>query len=108
MHAGQQLLDDAAHRRGAEEQRLLAAAQVEHPVGEDMAALEIAGELHLVDRDEGRVGLARHRLDGGDPVARLRREDLLLAGDERHLVGADARGDARHRPRAPAAGAAGR
>ena len=59
-----------------------------------MAALEIAGELHLVDGDEGRIGLARHRLDGGDPVARLRREDLLLAGDQRHLVGADAGRDA--------------
>ena len=71
VHAGQELLDDAAHGRRAEEQRLLAAAQVEQAVGEDMAALEIAGELHLVDRDEGRVGLARHRLDGRDPVARV-------------------------------------
>ena len=94
VDARQKLLDDAAHGRGAEEQRLLAAAKVEDAVGEDMAALEVAGELDLVDGDEGGVGLARHRLDGGDPVARLRREDLLLAGDERDLVGADAGGDA--------------
>ena len=95
VHAGQQLLDDAAHRCGAEQQRLLAAAQVEDAVGEDVAALQVGGELHLVDGDERRVGLARHRLDGGDPVARLRREDLLLPGDERHLIGAGAGGDAR-------------
>ena len=94
MHAGQELLDDAAHRCGAEEERLLAAAKVEDTVGKHMAALQIAGDLHLVDGDEGGVCLARHRLDGGHPVARLRREDLLLAGDERHLVGADARCDA--------------
>ena len=71
MHAGQQLLDDAAHRGGAEEQRFLAATKVEDAVGKDMAALEIAGDLHLVDGDEGGVGLARHRLDGRDPVARI-------------------------------------
>ncbi len=35
------------------------------------------------------VEIARHRLDGGDPEARIRRLDLLLAGDERHRVGAD-------------------
>ena len=72
----------------------LAAAQVEHAVGEDVAALEVAGELDLVDGEELDVGLARHRLDGADPVARRRRDDLLLAGDQRHLVGADAVDDA--------------
>ena len=86
--------DDAAHRRGAEEQRLLAAAEVEDAVGEDMAALEVAGELDLVDGEEGGVGLRRHGLDRAHPVARRRRDDLLLAGDQRHLVGADARDDA--------------
>ena len=43
----QQPLEDAAHRRGAEQQRLLAAAQMQDAVGEDVTALEIAGELHL-------------------------------------------------------------
>ena len=94
VHAGQQLLDDAAHRRRPEEQRLLAATQVEDSVGKHMAAFEIAGDLDLVDGDKGSIRLARHRLDGGDPIARLRRQDFLFAGDERHLVGADARGDA--------------
>ena len=94
VHARQELLDDAAHGGGAEQQRLLAAAKIEDAVGKDVAALEVAGELHLVDRDERGVGLARHRLDGRDPVARIGRQDLFLAGDERDLVRADARGDA--------------
>ena len=46
--------------------RLLAAAQIHDPVGEDMAALGIGGKLHLVDGDEGRVGLVGHGLDGAD------------------------------------------
>ena len=69
MRAGQEPLDHGAHRRGAEHQRLLATAPVEHAVGEDVAALEIGAELHLVDGEEGDVEVARHRLDGGHPVS---------------------------------------
>jgi len=54
-----------------------------------MTALEIGGKLDLVDGEERRVEIARHRLDGGDPEARIGRLDLLLAGDQRHVVGAD-------------------
>jgi hypothetical protein len=54
-----------------------------------VAALEIGAELHLVDRQERDIEIARHRLDSRDPVARACRLDLLLAGDERHRVGAD-------------------
>lgn len=54
-------------------------------VGEDMAALEIAGELHFVDRHERGFRLARHGLDGADGEACIRRSDLFLAGDQRHL-----------------------
>ena len=64
MHARQELLDDAAHSCGAEEERLLAAAQVQDSVGKHMTALQISRDLHLVDGDEGGVCLARHRLDG--------------------------------------------
>ena len=63
-------------------------------VGEDVAAFEIAGKLHLVDGDEGGVGLARHRFDRADRISGAGRLDLLLAGDERHLVGADLLADA--------------
>ena len=86
VHARDQRLDERAHGRGADEQRLLAAALVQQPIGEDVAAVEVGGELDLVDRDEGEVEVARHRLDGRDPVARLVRLDLLLAGDERDVV----------------------
>ena len=58
-------------------------------VGEDVPALQIVGELHLVDGDESGVGLARHRLDGADRIARPRRLDLLLAGDQRDIRRAD-------------------
>ena len=55
-----------------------------------MAALEIGAELDLVDRQERHVEVARHGFDGGDPEARIRRLDLLFAGDQRHRVLADA------------------
>ena len=93
-NALQQPLQNAAHGGGAKQQRLLPSAQMQQAIGEDVAALEIAGELHLVDGDEGGVGLARHRLHGADRIARARRNDLLLAGDQRDLVGADLLADA--------------
>ena len=88
--AGQQPLDDRAHGRGAEQQRLVAAAPVEDAVGEDMPALEIGGDLDFVDGEKRHVEIARHRLDGGDPEARLLRLDLLLAGDQRDRISAGA------------------
>ena len=87
--AGQQPLDDRPHGGGAEHQRLLAAAPMQHAVGKDVTALEIGGELDFVDGDEGDIEIARHRLDGRHPEARIRRLDLLFAGDERHRFGAD-------------------
>ena len=54
-----------------------------------MAALQVPGELHLIDRHEGGIGLARHRLHRADRVARACRLDLLLAGDQRDLGRAD-------------------
>ena len=41
-----------------QQQRFLAAAQVQYAVGEDMATLEVAGQLDLVDGNEGGLGLA--------------------------------------------------
>ena len=67
---------------------------MQQAVGEDVAAVEVLAELDLVDGDEAHVEVARHGLDGADPVARLLRLDLLLAGDQRHLVGADLLDDA--------------
>ena len=92
--APQEPLQNAAHGGGAEQQRFLPAAQMQQAVGEDVAALEIAGELHFVDGDEGGVGLARHRFHRADRIARARRNDLLLAGDQRDLMRADLLADA--------------
>ena len=86
--------DAGAHGLGAEEQRLLLAAGVEQPVGEDVAAVGVAAELDLVDGEEVGADVDRHRLDGADPVGRPRRHDPLLAGDERHHRGAAQRDDA--------------
>ena len=57
---GQQRADHRLQALRAEDHRLLAAARVQHPVGEDMAALGIGAELRLVDRDEGEVPFHRH------------------------------------------------
>jgi hypothetical protein len=89
LHAGDQRLHQRQHGRGADQQRLLAAPPVEQAIGEDVAAVHVGGELDLVDRDEGDVEVAWHRLDGADPVARPVRLDLLFAGDEGDVLGPD-------------------
>ena len=48
-------------------------AAMQDAVGEDMAALEVGGELDLVDGEEGDVDRGGHGLDGADPVAGLPR-----------------------------------
>ena len=94
LHAGEQLAKRALHRLRTDEQRLLEPTPVEDAVGEDVAAVEVGCELNLVDRDEREVEVARHRLDGADPVARLARLDLLLAGDQCDRLDADLLDDA--------------
>ena len=91
--ARQQPLDDRAHRSGAQQQRLVAAAAMQDAVGEDMPALEIGRDLDFIDGEKRHVEIPRHRLDGGDPEARVLRLDLLLAGDQRNGLGARASGD---------------
>src|SRR6185437_5847706 len=60
-----------------------ARARIEHAVGENVAAIQIGAELRLVDRHEGDIDVARHSLDGGNPIARVGRLDLFFAGDQR-------------------------
>ena len=91
--AGNEIGDRLAHGLGAEQQRLLPAAHMQQAVGEDMAALGIGGELHLVDGEKVDVRLARHGLDGAHVVARPLRLDLLFAGDQGHGIRADPRDD---------------
>ena len=101
--------DGLAHGLGAEQQRLLLPARVQQAVGEDVAALGVGRQLHLVDGEEVDVDLARHRLDRAHPVARPLRLDLLLAGDRAPRASAPTRGRRPcRRPRAPAGAAAGR
>ena len=85
--------DGVAHRAGAQHQRFIAATRVQQPVGEDVAALGVGGELNFVDGEKIGFDVARHGLDGRDPIAGTFRLDLLLAGDQRHAGGADARDD---------------
>jgi hypothetical protein len=106
--AGQQMLDQRADGFRADQDRLLGAAPVEQCIGEDMAAVGIGSKLDFIDRDEGDVEIARHRLDRRDPVARGARTDLFLAGDQRHRFPAQPVRQPLHRPRAPAGAAAGR
>ncbi|HEV2265489.1 MAG TPA: hypothetical protein VGR79_13280 [Stellaceae bacterium] len=70
-------------RAGAEEHRLAQAARVQQSVGEDVATLAVAAQLDLVDRKKIDRPVQRHRFDGADEIARIRRDDLFLAGDQR-------------------------
>ena len=80
--------------RRAEDHRLLAAARVQQPIGEDMAALGVGAELRLVERDEGDVARPSGiDFGGAQEPARVLRHDLLLAGDQRDLVRALDRDD---------------
>ena len=90
LHAGlrHQALQQRADRLGAQEHGLHQAAGVQQPVGEDVAAIGVGAELDLVDREELRVAVERHRLDRAGEPARIGRDDLLLAGDQRDVAGA--------------------
>ena len=82
IRRGQEVADGVAHGRGAEHQRLAQAAGVKQPLGEDVAALAVAGQLNLVDGHEIGLELERHRLHGADIIAGRGRLDLLLARDQ--------------------------
>jgi hypothetical protein len=87
---GQQLFDQRPDRVRAEEPGLVHAAGVQQAIGEGVPPLVVGGELDLVDGHEVHVVLG-HRLDRAHPVTRPRRDALLLAGDQRHLLFAQAR-----------------
>ena len=90
---GQQLADDRLQRVRAEDQRFLAAAGVEHAVGEDVTALGIDAELGFVDCGEGEIALLCRR--GCSRLAWIRpctgnsapgRDDPFLASQQRDLL----------------------
>ncbi len=82
LDLGHQHLEQRPDGVGAQEHGLVDAAGVQQTVGEDVAALAIGAELDLVDREEADRPIERHRLDRGNHVARVRRQDLLFAGDQ--------------------------
>ena len=57
---------------------------MQQAVGEDVAALRVGAQLDLIDGQELHLHRQGHRLDGADEILRPRRDDLLLAGDQRH------------------------
>ncbi len=68
--AGQQPLDDRAHGGRAQQQRFVAAAPMQDPIGENVAALEIRRDLDFIDGEKRHVDIPRHRFHGGHPEAR--------------------------------------
>src|SRR3546814_19718999 len=51
-----------------------------------MAALRISAQLRLVDRHESQIAIHRHGFSRAEKPARLVRQDLFLARDERNLI----------------------
>jgi len=82
-----QAAQDRAHRAGAEEHRLLGSARMQEARGENPAAFGVGGELDLIDRQEFRRAVERHRLDRRHPIGRRGRNDFFLARDKRDLAG---------------------
>ena len=78
-----QALQQRADRLRAQEHGLDHPARMQQPVGEDMAAIRIGAQLDLVHRHELDRSVERHGLHGAGEPARLGRDDLLLAGDQR-------------------------
>ena len=61
---------------------------MQHAIGEYMPAFRIDTDLRLVDRDKGKFAVHRHRFGSAQKPLRVLRDDLFLAGDQRHPVGA--------------------
>ena len=93
LHDGMrhQRLEQRADGLRAEKNSLGPAARMQQPVGEDMAAIGIGAELDFIDRDEFDITVQRHGFHRAGEPAGVRRDDLLLAGDQRDLTGALAR-----------------
>ena len=57
---------------------------MQQSISEQVAALGVATQLDLVDRDEIHLALHWHGLDRTDPIARTRRHPLFFPGDQGH------------------------
>ena len=83
---GQHRLEDGFHGGCAQKHGLFVTAAVQYAVREDMAALEIGTELHLVDGEEGNADVRRHGFDRCHPIARACGNYFFFAGDEGHRM----------------------
>ena len=86
LDPGHQRLEHRPQRLRAEQHRLLTPACAQDPVGKDVATLGIGAELRLVERNERQILVERHRFGGTQEPARVLRDDLFLAGDQRDAV----------------------
>lgn len=94
VDAGNEPFQDRTHGLRPQQQRFVRAAPVENAIGEDVAAFQVGGELHLVDGQERGIHVERHGFHGRDPEARRARAYLFLAGDQRDVLGPGAFADA--------------
>jgi hypothetical protein len=78
--------DHRLQRCRTEDHGFLAAARMQQPVGEDMAALPVSAELGFVDPDKRQIRPDRHRFGSAQQPARVFRLDPFLAGDQRDAV----------------------
>ncbi len=81
-----QAANQGAHGRRAQQHGLRAAARMQQPMGEDVAALGIGAQLDLVDRQEFHLAVQRHGLHRADEILRPGRDDLFLARDQGHAA----------------------
>src|SRR5579885_3057354 len=81
IDAGEKPLDQVAYGGGAQDERFLASAAVQQPVGENMPTLEIGGELHLVERKKSDIEILRHRFDSRNPITGVRGLNLSFTCD---------------------------
>ena len=58
--------------------------RAQQAIGEDVAALGVAGQLNLVHRDELDRAVEGHRFDGADEIARLLGDAPFLARHQRN------------------------
>ncbi len=63
--------------------------QVQQTVGEDVTAVQVCGELYLVDGKKGDIGIRWHGFHSADTKARAGRQYLLLAGNQRDILHTD-------------------
>ena len=88
MDLRHQALQQRADGFRAQEHGFDQPARVQQTVGEDVAPVGVGAELDFVHRDELRVAVERHGLDGAGEPAGVRRDDLFLAGDQGNMAGA--------------------